>query len=189
MDKAQFLSRFVSQVAHRWQPEFPLTQKAREAAVLIPVIEREQLTLLFTRRAAHLKHHPGQISFPGGRAEPDDLSLKHTALRETQEEIGISAQQINVIGQLPSFKTVSRYQVTPYVGLIQPPLTLQTDPNEVAQTFEVPLAYLINPKHHLVEHIQRNGQQFPINLIQYKDQSIWGLTAAFILNLSAILNH
>ncbi|MBC3764442.1 CoA pyrophosphatase [Neptunicella marina] len=189
MDKAQFLSRFVSQVAQQWQPEYPLKQQARQAAVLIPVIERDKLTLLFTKRAAHLKHHPGQISFPGGRAEPNDLSLKHTALRETQEEIGLDAQQINVIGQLPSFKTVSRYQVTPYVGLIKPPLTLQTDPGEVEDTFEVPLAYLINPQNHLVEHIQRNGQRFPVNLIQYRNQSIWGLTAAFILNLSAILNH
>ncbi|WP_438863137.1 CoA pyrophosphatase [Neptunicella sp.] len=188
MNKQTFLNRFYHQVAHRYEPEYPLQHASRPAAVLIPIVARQELSLILTRRALHLKHHPGQVSFPGGRYETTDANLQHTALRETYEEIGLASEQIEIIGQLPSFKTISRYQVTPFIGFVQPPVDLQPDPDEVAQIFEVPLAYLMDRKNHQTHWITRQQKRHPINMIVWQDQQIWGVTAAFILNLSNIIN-
>ncbi|WP_416308459.1 CoA pyrophosphatase [Neptunicella sp. SCSIO 80796] len=188
MNKQTFLNRFYHQVAHRFEPEYPLRHPSSPAAVLIPVVTRDELSIILTRRALHLKHHPGQISFPGGRYEPADQNLQQTALRETREEIGLIEQQVEIIGVLPSFKTISRYQVTPYIGLVEPPVDLQPDPDEVAEVFEVPLEFLINKSNHQIHWVTRNGKRHPINMIVWEDQQIWGVTAAFILNLSNIIN-
>ncbi len=120
-----------------------------QAAVLIPLVQRARgLQVLLTQRTAHLRDHAGQVSFPGGRAEPEDGSPERTALREAQEEIGLEERHVDLIGQLPVYRTVTAYEVTPVVALVQPGFSLRLDAFEVAEAFEVPLAFLMNPAHH-----------------------------------------
>ncbi|MET0855984.1 MAG: CoA pyrophosphatase, partial [Telluria sp.] len=137
-----------------WQPEaldesFVQRPVMIPAAVLIPLVSRAGgLTMLLTQRTDHLSSHAGQISFPGGRAEDYDVSPAATALREAQEEIGIDASHVEIIGQLPVYLTGTGYHVTPVVALLTPPFELVPDPHEVAEIFEVPLAHLMNGAHH-----------------------------------------
>ncbi|OWQ47100.1 hypothetical protein CDL60_12000 [Roseateles noduli] len=127
-----------------------------QAAVLIPLVERpDGLHVLLTQRTAHLRDHAGQVSFPGGRAEPEDGSPERTALREAEEEIGLDERFVDLIGQLPVYRTVTAYEVTPVVGLIRPGFSLRLDAFEVAEAFEVPLAFLMDPAHH-----QRHTYEF-----------------------------
>src|SRR5688572_25411639 len=115
------------------------------AAVLIPVIAQAQgLTVLFTQRTQHLKSHSGQVSFPGGRAEPGDASAEFTALREAEEEIGLPAARVEILGRLPDYRTRTGFRVTPVIGLVTPPLELNPDPREVDEVFEVPLDFLLD---------------------------------------------
>jgi 8-oxo-dGTP pyrophosphatase MutT (NUDIX family) len=187
MNKQQFLNQFHHVRQIKAEHDFPLIEEGRPAAVLIPIIEYEdKLNVLFTVRASHLKHHGGQISFPGGKQEPSDSDLIQTALRETHEEIGILPNQVEIIGRLPRYRTVSRYEVVPYIGFIQSPVNLLLDSNEVAQTFEVPLTYLLDQNNHLIHWVKRKEQQFPIYFIPWQDKNIWGATAAFVRNLT---NH
>jgi len=154
------------------------------AAVLIPIVPRaDDLYLLLTLRAAHLKHHAGQISFPGGRAEPDDANLIATALRETEEEIGLPGHQVEVLGRLPPYTTISQFAVTPIVGLVDPAYRLILCKDEVDAAFEVPLAYLVNPRHHHIHHMRRHGQHHPVYFIPWHGRNIWGATAAIIRHL------
>lgn len=186
MTKEEFLSRFHHIRHVTAEPDFPLGKRGRPAAVLIPLVAHTQLTMLFTRRAAHLKQHGGQVSFPGGRQESHDPDLLTTALRETQEEIGLPPDAVDIIGQLMPYRTVSGYEVTPYIGLVNPPLTLSPDTNEVAAIFEVPMHYLMDKRNHNVHVVNRNGYAHPIYFIQWQQQHIWGATAAFVRNLA---NH
>jgi 8-oxo-dGTP pyrophosphatase MutT (NUDIX family) len=160
------------------------------ASVLVPLVQREQgLRLLLTQRTAHLTDHAGQISFPGGRAEPDDGSAIETALRETEEEVGLSRRHIEVIGALPAYTTVTRYVVTPVVALITPPFELSLDDFEVEEAFEVPLPFLMNPAHHRRHAIELSGMQRQClsmpwcDAVQDREFFIWGATAAMIRNL------
>lgn len=154
--------------------------------MLFPVVCRDELTVLFTQRSSHLRHHAGQVCFPGGRYETRDGSLINTALRETEEEIGLSRAHTKVVGKLQSFRTISGYEVTPYIGLIEPDFHLQLDPNEVADVFEVPLTYLVDQKNHISEPVRRNGVDYSIYFIPWENTYIWGATAAFVRILS---NH
>ena len=116
------------------------------AAVLFPIVLRDNgQTVLLTQRTAHLKDHAGQISFPGGRVEAEDESPIHTALRETEEEIGLARKHVEVLGFLPEYRTGTGFRVTPVVALVTPPFELALDPFEVAEAFEVPLAFLLDP--------------------------------------------
>ncbi|GGD55195.1 CoA pyrophosphatase [Lacimicrobium alkaliphilum] len=186
MNKTQFLRQFYNVRQVSYEPDYPLSKPGYPAAVLMPLINREPMTMLFTRRASHLRHHGGQVSFPGGRMEIHDDSLLKAALRETEEEIGISHDQVEIIGQLGRYRTISGFEVTPYIGIIDPPLDLKRDHNEVASIFEVPLSYLMNKKNHLVHYARRKDGQHPIYFIHWQQQHIWGATAAFVRNLS---NH
>ena len=158
------------------------------AAVLFPIVLRETgPSVLLTQRAKHLKHHPGQISFPGGRAEPGDCSPVDTALRETAEEIGLSASRIEILGYLPEYRTITSYRVTPVVATVSPPFSLALDPLEVAEAFEVPLAFLMDTANH-----QRHAQHYRGLLRQYiampyGNYFIWGATAGIILSLALAL--
>lgn len=186
MNQTQFLQNFHHLRQVDAEQDFPLRRAAKKAAVLCPVVCRDELTVLFTKRASHLKHHAGQICFPGGRYEQHDSSLMETALRETEEEIGLSRHYTKVVGNLQTFKTVSGYEVTPYVGLIEPDFDLRPDANEVEQVFEVPLAYLVDRNNHIAEPVKRNGVSYSIYFIPWQDTFIWGATAAFVRILS---NH
>jgi 8-oxo-dGTP pyrophosphatase MutT (NUDIX family) len=186
-----------------WQPEFRgdgggfTCRKPTAAAVLVPLVQRaDGLHVLLTRRADHLRDHAGQISFPGGRSEPEDISPEATALREAQEEVGLPQGQVEVIGQLPHYTTVTSYIVTPVVALVKAPYTLALDSFEVAEAFEVPLPHLMNPAHHRrhVFSFEGGERQFlsmpwtgPGVDAQPREYFIWGATAAMLRNLYRFL--
>jgi len=161
-------------------------QDLTPASVLIPIVLREQnLTVLLTQRTAHLHDHAGQISFPGGRAEPSDADAIETALREAEEEVGLLRQHVEVLGNLPDYYTISNYRVTPVVALIHPPFQLSADAGEVAQIFEVPFGFLMDGGNH-----QRRSMDLPNNqgrrgfyAMPYEEFFIWGATAAMLRNL------
>jgi 8-oxo-dGTP pyrophosphatase MutT (NUDIX family) len=158
------------------------------AAVLVPIVNRAAgLTVLLTQRNADLPDHPGQISFPGGRAEPDDSSLTYTALREASEEVGLSAERVTVLGELPSYETVTGYRVTPVVGWIEPPFDLNPDPIEVADVFEVPLAFLLDRLNHQRHFRMLGERRVEFWVIAYGERYIWGATAAMLLILDRAL--
>ncbi len=161
---------------------------ATPAAVLIPVVAHPGgLTVLFTRRTAHLKSHSGQVSFPGGRAEPGDASAELTALREAGEEIGLRAERVEVLARLPDYRTRTGFRVTPVVGLLTPPLELAPDPREVAEVFEVPLAFLLDERNRERRTREFQGQQVGYYVFTYGERMIWGATAGMLVNLYRML--
>jgi 8-oxo-dGTP pyrophosphatase MutT (NUDIX family) len=169
---------------HLWRKP----EDIRPAAVLVPIVRREEaLSVLFTRRTPHLQDHAGQISFPGGRAEPHDASLEATALREAQEEVGLAADKVETLGRLHDYVTVTGYRVTPIVGLVTPPLELRPDPFEVAEVFEVPLAFLLDPANHLRNSVIHEGQHRQYYAMPYQQYYIWGATAGMLMNLHSFL--
>lgn len=181
-----------------WTPEWPgdggrfAGRVPTAASVLIPLVLRDDgLHVLLTRRTAHLRDHAGQISFPGGRAEPEDADAATTALREAQEEVGLLSSQVEVIGHLPNYTTVTLYVVTPVVALVHPPLHLRPDAFEVAEAFEVPLAYLMNPAHHRRHEWEMDGVRRRFLSMPWQgpggEYFIWGATAAMLRNLYAFL--
>jgi len=158
----------------------------RRASVLVPLVARpEGVTVLLTLRTEHLSSHAGQISFPGGRAEELDSSPIETALRETEEEVGLHRRHIEIIGVLPDYTTVSAYRVTPVVALVQPPFELQPDPGEVAEAFEVPLAFLMDGLNHQrrVFELPQGAGRRAFYTMPYEQYFIWGATAAMLRNL------
>ena len=155
------------------------------AAVLFPIVLRASGdTVLLTQCTAHLRDHAGQISFPGGRVEMEDLSPIHTALRETEEEIGLSRERIKILGFLPEYRTGTGFRVTPVVALVQPPFDLQPDPFEVAEIFEVPLSFLLDPANHQRHSIHHRGAMRDYFAMPYGDYFIWGATAGMIRSLT-----
>jgi len=163
------------------------------ASVLVPLVMRGgALHVLLTRRTDHLRDHAGQISFPGGRAEPDDPSAIHTALREAEEEVGLAREHVDVLGQLNTYTTVTSYVVTPVVALVQPQFSLHLDRFEVEEAFEVPLNFLMTPANHQRHELTLGGQRrqflsMPWSGIDASGQPhlyfIWGATAAMLRNL------
>lgn len=156
------------------------------ASVLMAIVDRpEGLSLLLTQRADHLSDHPGQISLPGGRAEDADTSPIDTALRETEEEIGLDRAHVEILGSLPDYVTGSGYHITPVVGLVHPPFDLKPDPCEVAEIFEVPLAFLMDGANHerrTAELPQGAGRRMFYSM-PYERFFIWGATAGMLRNL------
>lgn len=184
--------------AAAWTPEWPGdglrfgVRSPMAASVLVPLVLRDQgPQVLLTRRTAHLRAHAGQISFPGGRAEPHDLSATATALREAQEEVGLDPTRVEVIGQLPAYTTVTNFVVTPVVALVPAPLTLAADPFEVDEAFEVPLAFLMDPAHHHRHEWEAAGVRRRFLSMPWQgpqgEYFIWGATAAMLRNLYAFL--
>jgi 8-oxo-dGTP pyrophosphatase MutT (NUDIX family) len=166
----------------------------RSAAVLVPLVAREAgLTVLLTQRADHLNDHAGQISFPGGRREPFDHDATATALREAKEEIGLAGERVEVLGALPDYLTGTGFCVTPVVGLVHPPFTMQADTLEVAEIFEVPLAFLMNPANHQVRVFRWDGGERRFFAMPYPNGDagahyfIWGATAGMLRNLYRFL--
>lgn len=167
------------------QEDGAVEQALTPAAVLFPIVLRDDgHTVLLTQRTAHLKDHAGQISFPGGRVEDSDLSPTHTALRETEEEIGLSRERVEILGFLPEYRTGTGFRVTPVVALVRPPFDLQPDPFEVAEIFEVPLAFLIDPANHQRHSLHYRGALRNYFAMPYGDYFIWGATAGMIRSLT-----
>jgi 8-oxo-dGTP pyrophosphatase MutT (NUDIX family) len=157
---------------------------ATAAAVLVPIVNHPSgLTVIFTQRTSHLKAHSGQVSFPGGRAEPEDPTAEFTALREAQEEIGLPMERVEVLARLPEYHTRTGFRVTPVVGLLTPPVELAPDPREVEEVFEVPLAFLLDPKNHRRETRELQGRTVAYYVMQYEQRTIWGATAGMLVNL------
>jgi len=153
----------------------------RKAAVLVGFVERNnQTNILFTKRANHLKHHPGQISFPGGKFEPEDQSLFVTAIRETHEEIGISQDYIQTFGSLPELTTISGFSVTPVLAKISSDFQLNIDRNEVSTVFEVPVQYLFNRNNLKMNDFVVNNTLQRLFFFPYAQHLIWGVTAQII---------
>jgi 8-oxo-dGTP pyrophosphatase MutT (NUDIX family) len=162
----------------------------RPASVLVPIVQRPQeLSVLFTRRTAHLRDHSGQISFPGGRAEPHDASPEATALREAEEEIGLQPQRIEVLGKLSDYHTRTDFRVTPVVGLVAPGFELRLDAREVEEVFEVPLSFLLDPAHHERHWREFQGRRVHYFAIPYRDYYIWGATAGMLVNFYRFLTQ
>lgn len=156
----------------------------RAAAVLVPVIERDELTILLTRRPEHMNSHAGQISFPGGKLERDDKSVIDAALRETEEEVGIAREFIEPLGLLDGYHTSSGFDITPVVALVNPGFTLSVDANEVAEAFEVPLRFLMDDSKYEKHSWNWRGKTYFFHAITYGDYYIWGATAGILKNLS-----
>jgi len=154
------------------------------ASVLVPIVDRATgLSVIFTKRTTHLKAHSGQVSFPGGRAEPEDPTPEFTALREAQEEIGLAMESVEVLARLPDYLTRTGFRVTPVVGLLTPPLALVPDPREVEEVFEVPLEFLLDPKNHELESREIQGRTVGYYVMRYGERAIWGATAGMVVNL------
>jgi 8-oxo-dGTP pyrophosphatase MutT (NUDIX family) len=158
--------------------------------VLVPLVNRpEGLQVLLTQRTAHLTDHAGQISFPGGRAEEADTSLAATALRETEEEVGLPSAAVQILGRLANYETVTGYRVTPVVGWVEPPITLKPDPFEVADVFEVPLDFLLTPAHQQRHFRMLGDVRRDYWAIPWRDRYIWGATAAMLVILDRTLRE
>ena len=158
------------------------------AAVLVPIVDRgAELHVLLTERAPGLRLHAGQISFPGGRLEPLDLGAVAAALRETEEEIGLPAAQVEVLGLLPDHLIISGYRVTPVVGLVTPGAPLKLDPNEVARVFEIPLAFVLDPRNLRLRERPIGTDVVEVYDIPYGGRNIWGATAGMLMTLAQLL--
>jgi 8-oxo-dGTP pyrophosphatase MutT (NUDIX family) len=172
------------------RPAATVGRSLREAGVLVPLVNRpEGVTILLTQRTDHLAHHAGQVAFPGGRREPGDPHLMATALRETEEEIGLPRQHVEVIGELDIYETNSAYAITPVVGWIEPPFPLTVDPTEVADVFEVPLAFILDPANHRRESRLRDGVERTYYVLPYDGRYIWGATAGMLVNFASVLRE
>ena len=158
------------------------------AAVLVPVLARpEGPSLLLTRRADHLSHHPGQISFPGGRLEATDAGAEDAALRETEEEIGLPRSHVEVVGFLDNYVTITGYCVTPVVGIVRPDFELRLDETEVAEAFEVPLRHVLDPERVRSRKKRLFGVKIVYFEIPYRHYNIWGATAGMLVSLRMAL--
>jgi 8-oxo-dGTP pyrophosphatase MutT (NUDIX family) len=187
-----------------WEPEFAgdgrhlrVDRPPAAASVLVPLVVRDEaLSVLLTRRTEHLRDHAGQISFPGGRAEEHDADAIDTALRETEEEVGLARRFVEVIGTLPPYATVTGFVVTPVVALVQPGFELALDSFEVAEAFEVPLGFLMDPANHRRHQMEtlagtRRFYSMPWEAVASdglpRHYFIWGATAAMLRNLYRFL--
>ena len=160
----------------------------RPAAVLVPLIDHAHgMSVLLTQRTAHLSAHAGQISFPGGRIEEEDADAVAAALRETEEEVGLPADRISVIGRLDTYVTGTGFEITPVVGILAPPIAPTIDPFEVAEAFEVPLAFILDRRNHQRVERESAGRRRCFFVLPYEGRNIWGATAGILVNLAEVL--
>ena len=167
-----------------WRDSLERERKLRPAAVLVAIIERaEGLRVLFTRRADHLPAHPGQVSFPGGRAEVGDADAVATALRETEEEVGLDRRFVTIAGALDAYETGTGFSIKPIVGFVQEGFVLSPDASEVAEIFEVPLRFLMDPTNHEQHMRVWQGRERHFYAMTFDGHYIWGATAGMLISL------
>ena len=160
----------------------------RAAAVLLGLVDRPGgPSIILTQRTAHLRDHAGQISLPGGRLEPEDAGPAEAALREAQEEIGLDPQRVDLLGGLRHYDTVTGFRIHPVVGWIEPPVALRPDPHEVAEVFELPLSFALDPANHRRDSYDRNGLRRHFYVLPFEDRYIWGATAGILVNFARLL--
>ncbi|MBS0517539.1 MAG: CoA pyrophosphatase [Proteobacteria bacterium] len=163
-------------------------QTWRPASVLVPLVKREPgMTVLLTQRTDDMPSHAGQIAFPGGRRQPDDADAVATALRETEEEVGLSRKFVDVVGSIDLYRTGTGYEITPIVGIVEPGFTLHADPREVADVFEVPLEHFLDEVNHRIDSRTWQGRERRYYAMPYGERYIWGATAGMLKNLHFIL--
>jgi 8-oxo-dGTP pyrophosphatase MutT (NUDIX family) len=158
--------------------------EATPAAVLVPVVDRPEPTVILTERPKTMRKHPGQISFPGGRIDPGDDGPIAAALREAEEEIALPRSAVEVIGIADRYRTVTGFEVTPVLGVVPPDLPLTAQPGEVADMFEAPLHFLLDPRRQAIRTVEWQGRERTYYEIDWQGRRIWGATAAMIVNLS-----
>jgi 8-oxo-dGTP pyrophosphatase MutT (NUDIX family) len=164
------------------------TGERRMAAVLLGLVDRAGgPSIILTQRTAHLRDHAGQISLPGGRMEPVDGGPADAALREAQEEIGLAPCQVELLGGLRHYDTITGFRIHPVVGWIEPPMTLQPDPYEVAEVFELPLGFVLDVANHRRESVERDGVRRHFYVLPYQNRYIWGATAGILVNFARLL--
>lgn len=163
--------------------KFDGRRPTRTAAVLVPFLDLEEPELVLTRRAEHLPHHPGQVSFPGGAAEADDVSAVQTALREANEEIGLPIDAALPIGFLDRMDTVSDYRVLPVVAFVRPPISWLLDHREVSEVFTVPASVVLDKDQYEPGIYERDGVEYQVWTMHWDGHKIWGVTAAMLMNL------
>lgn len=163
--------------------DFAVMKPARPAAVLVPIIARRELTVLFTQRPHTMPTHAGQISFPGGKVEKDDLDHAAAALREAEEEIGLTSRYVEALGFLDTYRTGTGFNVVPLVAIVQPDFVLRVDEREVAEAFEVPLAFLMNEANHQKHTRPWQGRERHFYAMPYAERYIWGATAGMLKNM------
>jgi 8-oxo-dGTP pyrophosphatase MutT (NUDIX family) len=170
---------------HDLNPGMAPADPMRAAAVLVPLVDRpDGVTVLLTRRTEHLHHHAGQISFPGGRIEASDGSPEEAALRETEEEVGLGRRHVELLGRLDLYRTRTGFEVTPVVGWVTPPFDIAPDRFEVAEVFEVPLDFVVDPHNHERHSRQWQGVTRHFYVLPYGGYYIWGATAGMLVNLA-----
>ncbi|WP_088742836.1 CoA pyrophosphatase [Cobetia sp. QF-1] len=167
-------------------PHISTTNDQPRAAVLIALIDRPEPTLLLTRRANHLTQHPGQVAFPGGKAEPHDISLMATALREAEEEVALPPSEVDIFGQLSEVISLHGMAVTPFVGRIPADLPLRADPGEIERIFEMPLSMLLRDEREHTDVITVGNEKWYVPSYRVADQVLWGLSAMMLVELMAI---
>lgn len=173
--------RFVADRLARHRPAHIPQQGLRPAAVLLPLYLRDgEETIFFTRRTDHLEHHSGEISFPGGAWQEDDGDLRITALRETEEEMGIAPADVTLLGRLDDFYSIHGYHVVPFVGTFAWPYPFRVNPDEIAELIELPLARLRDPTIFHTEDWHHRGRVHPVHFYLIDGHQIWGLTAAIL---------
>ena len=163
-------------------------QALKPAAVLLLVVNQPlEPTVVFTQRTAHLSDHAGQISLPGGRCDAGDCTPERTALREAEEELGIPSDRVHILGRLPEYRTSTGFSVTPVVGWAEPPLIYRPDPHEVADVFEVPLAFLLDERNHRYESAFFKGRVRHYWAMPYGERFIWGATAGMLVTFHRLM--
>ena len=192
--RAWLIERLHGQVSPQEDATFPRYvhppgHAAVHAAVLVPIVNQPGgPTLMLTQRTAHLHDHAGQISFPGGRVDKGDADRVATALREAEEETGLSRSRVEIIGRLPDYDIPTGFRVTPVVGWVEPPFEIRPDPFEVADVFEVPLGFFLDPANHQRHSDMKDGRIRYYYSMPYGERNIWGATAGILYSLYQILS-
>jgi len=191
--KNEFLQRFqinsLAASSHKYRyPTKQTKTQLKQSAILLPIIEHKneyhsELSILLTKRASHLRHHGGQICFPGGRVDNDDIDMTYTATREAFEEISLSPQHCEIIGHLHPYQTISGFTINPVVAFIPANLEFIANPNEVDEIFEVPLKHFLNNENLKSIWVQQQNRRYQVHFMPYNHYNIWGATAAILKDL------